>query len=176
MRTMLKWMLLLPVAAIACAIAVQEARLPQAGPAMPRADTIDIAKASHRLSLIADGRVLKTYQVALGSGPVAEPKHQEGDRRTPEGEYVIDGVNRRSHYHLALHVSYPNAADLARAKAAGVDPGGGIMIHGLRRGLGWLGPWQHHADWTAGCIAVSDAEIDEIAAAAPPGTRVVIHQ
>ena len=168
--------LLLLFAALACLILFQEVRMPEPDRNIPHADTIDIAKASHRLMLLSEGRIIRTYQVALGSGAVGEPKRREGDRRTPEGEYVINGVNTQSHYHLALHVSYPNALDIAQAKASGVNPGGDIMIHGLGHGLGWLGPWQHHVDWTAGCIAVSNAEIEEIAAAAPPGTKVVIHQ
>jgi len=138
-----------------------------------KADRIVVVKSEHRMTLLSGGRVLKTYRVALGRGSAGE-KERMGDNKTPEGEYVIDQKNANSRFHLALHISYPNAADKERAKVAGVDPGGAIMIHGLENGLGWLGPIQHDADWTEGCIAVSNSEVEEIWRLVPIGTPIEI--
>jgi murein L,D-transpeptidase YafK len=137
------------------------------------ADRIVIEKVQRRLTLYQGGVELRSYRVALGSQPLGA-KTSEGDGRTPEGIYSIDRRNPGSRYHLALHVSYPNAQDRARAAALGVSPGGDVMIHGLRNGLGWLGPLHRARDWTRGCIALTDAEVDEIARAAPDGTAVEI--
>jgi len=109
----------------------------------------------------------------LGRGGLA-PKEREGDARTPEGYYIIDAKYAASHYHKALHVSYPNAEDRARAAKMGVSPGGAIMIHGLPNGEGWLGAAHRLYDWTLGCIAVTDEEIDEIFTLVPVGTPVEI--
>ena len=137
-----------------------------AGQAPPpqKADSILILKKDHVLELLQGGKVIRTYKVALGRGGLA-PKEREGDGRTPEGRYMIDSRTAQSHYHKALHVSYPNAEDRKRAAKLGVAPGGAIMIHGLPNGMG---------DWTLGCIAVTDEEIDEIWDLAPIGTPVEI--
>jgi murein L,D-transpeptidase YafK len=126
-----------------------------------------------RLTLIHDGHPIKSYRIALGSNPIG-PKTRQGDRRTPEGIYVIDSRTAASGFHRALHVSYPSAADRVAAKRAGVDPGGDIFIHGIKNGLGWLGATHRLVDWTAGCIAVTNAEIDEIWRLVPNGTNVEI--
>jgi murein L,D-transpeptidase YafK len=139
----------------------------------PKADSVLILKKDHVLELLAGGKVIKTYQVALGRGGLA-PKQQEGDGRTPEGHYVIDLRNAESHYHRALHVSYPNADDQKRAARRGISPGGAIMIHGLPNGMGKLGAAHRLYDWTLGCIAVTDDEIDEIWDLVPVGTPVEI--
>ena len=145
-----------------------------AASAMPAAaDRVLIEKAQRRLTLYRAGVPIRSYRVALGAQPLG-PKTREGDGRTPEGFYVIDGHKADSAFHRALHLSYPNAADRARARTLGVAPGGDIMIHGLRNGLGWLGPLHRLSDWTRGCIALSDAQIDEVAAAVPDGTVVEI--
>jgi murein L,D-transpeptidase YafK len=117
--------------------------------------------------------VIRTYKVALGQGGFA-PKEREGDGRTPEGHYTIDAKYAVSHYHKAMHVSYPNAGDRARAAKLGVLPGGAIMIHGLPNGKGWVGAAHRLYDWTLGCIAVTDDEIDEIWNLVPVGTPVEI--
>src|SRR5215475_10842779 len=104
------------------------------------ADSIVVEKSSHRMSLFKDGQVLRTYPVSLGRGG-PEPKSREGDARTPEGTYFIDRRNPRSCCHLALHISYPNAADVATARTRGVSAGSDVEIHGMRNGLGWLGRW-----------------------------------
>ncbi|MGI8997269.1 MAG: L,D-transpeptidase family protein [Pyrinomonadaceae bacterium] len=109
----------------------------------------------------------------LGGQPIGH-KFQEGDSKTPEGKYVVDRRNPHSRFHLALHLSYPNEADVARAKRAGVSPGGDIMIHGIRNGFGWIGRLHRVTDWTEGCIAVTDSEIEEIWRAVPDKTEITI--
>lgn len=141
------------------------------GDATGNADRIVIEKGERRLTLFRGGRILKSYRVSLGRSPVGH-KQREGDNRTPEGQYVIDRHNPDSAFHRALHVSYPNAADRARAAEAGVSPGGDIMIHGLPNRLAWVGRLHRVADWTAGCIAVTNPEIEEIYRAVPDGTPV----
>jgi len=137
------------------------------------ADRVLVEKAERRLTLFNGEAVLKTYRVALGREPVG-PKQREGDGRTPEGSYVIAGRKADSAFHRALRISYPNQGDLARARAAGQPPGGDIMIHGLKNGLGWLGRLHTTSDWTEGCVAVTNEEIEEIWEAVPDGTAVEI--
>jgi L,D-peptidoglycan transpeptidase YkuD (ErfK/YbiS/YcfS/YnhG family) len=137
------------------------------------ADRILIEKQERRLTLISKGKVLKTYQIALGGNPNG-PKERQGDNKTPEGTYVIDSRNKNSRYHLSLHISYPNEKDRKRAKELGVSPGGDIMIHGIKNGFSWVGDLHAEVDWTKGCIAVTDEEIEEISKLAPNGTTVEI--
>jgi murein L,D-transpeptidase YafK len=137
------------------------------------ADHVLVSKSDRMLSLFSHGRKLKSYHVAFGRQPVGK-KVREGDDRTPEGKYFIDRRNVNSKYHLALHVSYPNADDTRRARAGGYSPGGDIMIHGLRRDFGWIGGLHRALNWTHGCIAVTDAEIDEIGRAVRDGTPIEI--
>ena len=101
-------------------------------------------------------------------------KTREGDSKTPEGIYKIDSRNEKSAYHLALHISYPNEKDKKRAKELGVSPGGNIMIHGIKNGLGWVGRFHTLFDWTKGCIAVTNKEMEEIYRLVPNGTIVEI--
>ncbi len=136
-------------------------------------DKILIEKNARRLMLISKGEVLKTYKIALGGNPIG-PKERQGDNKTPEGTYVIDSRNRDSRYHLSLHISYPNERDKKRAKELGVSPGGNIMIHGIKNGFSWVGDSHTEVDWTKGCIAVTDEEIEEIDKLAPNGTIVEI--
>ena len=138
-----------------------------------KADSIVIPKKDHSIELFSGGKIIRTYKIALGRGGPA-PKQREGDALTPEGHYVIDARNESSHYHKALHVSYPNAQDRERAARLGVSPGGAIMIHGLPNGLDWLGASHRMYDWTLGCVAVTGAEIDEIWQLVPVGTPVEI--
>jgi len=141
----------------------------QKGPA----DRILIEKKERRLTLISKGKVLKTYKIALGGNPNG-PKERQGDNKTPEGTYVVDSRNRDSRYHLSLHISYPNEKDKKRAQQRGVSPGGDIMIHGIKNGFSWVGDLHTEVDWTKGCIAVTDEEIEEIDKLAPHGTIVEI--
>ena len=136
-------------------------------------DRILIEKSARRLTLISQGEVLKTYKIALGGNPIG-PKERQGDNKTPEGTYIIDASNRDSRFHLSLHISYPNEKDKKRAKELGVSPGGDIMIHGIKNGLSWVGDAHAEIDWTKGCIAVTDEEIEEISRLAPSGTVVEI--
>lgn len=137
------------------------------------ADKILIEKKERRLTLSSKGKALKTYQIALGGNPIG-PKERQGDNKTPEGTYVIDSRNKDSRYHLSLHISYPNEKDKKRAKQLGVSPGGDIMIHGIKNGFSWVGDLHAEIDWTQGCIAVTDEEIEEIGRVAPNGTTVEI--
>jgi murein L,D-transpeptidase YafK len=138
-----------------------------------QADKIVIVKSVRTMTLLSRSKVLKTYKVALGGVP-AGPKHVEGDHKTPEGDYVIDAKNSHSQFHLSLHISYPSAADQERARSLGLRPGGAIMIHGLARPFAYLGPLHRQTDWTDGCVAVTNAEIEEIWKLVPVGTRVEI--
>ena len=136
-------------------------------------DRILIEKSARRLMLISQGEVLKSYNIALGGNPIG-PKERQGDNKTPEGTYVIDGRNKDSRFHLSLHISYPNERDKNRAKELGVSPGGDIMIHGIKNGFSWAGDAHKEVDWTKGCIAVTNEEIEEISKLAPNGTIVEI--
>lgn len=117
---------------------VVTALAPAQSPPPEQADSILILKKAHRMELFSKGKVIRTYQVALGTGGLA-PKQREGDARTPEGHYVIDSRNAASAYHKALHISYPNADDRRRAARLGASPGGAVMIHGLPNGKGFIG-------------------------------------
>jgi murein L,D-transpeptidase YafK len=135
------------------------------------ADLIVVEKSARRLSLYSHNVLLKKYEISLGRSPEGKKQH-EGDARTPEGVYKIDFRKPDSSYHLALHLSYPNSSDIKNAKEGGFSPGGAIMIHGMKNGLGWLGNLHRFVDWTAGCIAVTDWEIEEIWRTVPDGTVI----
>ncbi len=137
------------------------------------ADRVLIEKKERRLTLFSKGEVIKAYKIALGGNPNG-PKERQGDNKTPEGTYIIDSRNRNSSYHLSLHISYPNERDKRRARELGVSPGGDIMIHGLKNGFSQVGNSHTAADWTKGCIAVTDDEIEEIEKLVPDGTAVEI--
>ncbi len=141
--------------------------------APPRVDRVLIEKGGRRLTLLSGGEVVQGFWIALGGDPIGH-KQQEGDQRTPEGLYTIDARKPDSHYHRALRISYPNDADRARAQEQGVDPGGQIMIHGLPEKLAWMGKFHRLLDWTDGCIAVTNEEMDTIWALVDVGTPVEI--
>ena len=141
--------------------------------AKPLADKILIVKSTRTMTLYSGNKVLRTYKVALGTVPVG-PKRVEGDHKTPEGIYTIDAKNPQSQFHLSLHISYPDAADRERARKLGAKPGGAIMIHGLPPRFAYLGALHRKVDWTDGCVAVTNAEIEEIWKLVPVGTRVEI--
>jgi murein L,D-transpeptidase YafK len=138
-----------------------------------RATSVIVEKHNRRMTLLKDGAAMRTYAISLGGDPVGA-KHQEGDGRTPEGAYKIDFKNERSRFHLALRISYPGTADRDQARQRGVSPGSDIMIHGLPNGLGWLRSLHLRRDWTDGCVAVTNAEIEEIWAMVDVGTPVDI--
>jgi murein L,D-transpeptidase YafK len=137
------------------------------------ADRVVVYKHARKLVLLSHGKVLRSYRVALGSEPVG-PKIRQGDHRTPEGEYVLDSRNPRSQFYKAFHVSYPNSKDRAAAKKLGVKPGGDIMVHGLPKDYAWLGKSHALHDWTEGCIAVTNDEMDEIWKLVRVGTPIEI--
>jgi murein L,D-transpeptidase YafK len=137
------------------------------------ADGIVIVKSQRTMTLMGQGQVLRSYTVALGREPLG-PKERAGDHKTPEGQYVVDAKNAKSRFHLALHISYPNATDRERARKLGVDPGGDVEIHGVGRAFFWVGSLHRWIDWTDGCVAVTNSEIEEIWPLVPVGTRVEI--
>lgn len=139
---------------------------PELAPEAQRADAIRVYKAARRMDLLRDGQVIRSYRVHLGDVPIGH-KRQQGDQRTPEGDYRITYRNAASRFHLSLRVSYPNADDVRQARARGVDPGGDIMVHGAT-------PPGYARDWTDGCIAVTNAEIEEIWRLVPVGTPIRI--
>jgi murein L,D-transpeptidase YafK len=137
-------------------------------------DRIIVNKARRELLLLHGESLLRSYRIALGRNPVG-PKAGEGDGKTPEGRYSIDRRNPKSSYHLSLHISYPNDSDRDRACERGVDPGGDVMIHGLRNGEGHIGQAHRKTDWTQGCIAVTDEEMEEIWELVEDGTPIEIN-
>lgn len=136
-------------------------------------DRIIVVKSTRTMTLMSGGKVFKTYKVALGTVPVGA-KEKQGDHKTPEGEYFVQAKIPSSRFHKALLVSYPNAADRARARKMRVNPGGEIEIHGLGSEFGWLGALHRQTDWTDGCIAVTNEEIDEIYSLVDDGTPIEI--
>jgi murein L,D-transpeptidase YafK len=137
------------------------------------ADRVVVLKKERTLQLLNEGRVVKSYKVALGRDPLG-PKARQGDHKTPEGLYVLDSRNAHSQFHKAIHISYPSAKDRAEARKKGVSPGGDVYVHGLPNGYGWVGASHRLKDWTDGCIAVTNIEIDEIWLAVPNGTPIEI--
>jgi murein L,D-transpeptidase YafK len=136
-------------------------------------DKIVILKAKRQLLVYSKGELLKTYSVSLGKQPVGA-KEFEGDKKTPEGIYTINAKNDKSDYHKNLGISYPNKADIKIAKRLGKPTGGDIKIHGLKNGIGFIGKLHRWHDWTLGCIALTNEEIDELYEIAPIGTKVDI--
>jgi murein L,D-transpeptidase YafK len=137
------------------------------------ADRVLVRKSERRLYLMKNDKVFREYRIALGDSPQGH-KQQEGDERTPEGDYVLDWRNPNSVAYKSLHVSYPNAADRARARKQGVSPGGNIMVHGILNGYGEYGPLMQQYDWTDGCIAVLNREMEEIWQSVRNGTPIRI--
>ena len=166
---------------LACTIPVKLAALlaftwyatrpPNPAPAQ-LADRIVVVKSTHTMTLFAKGEPIHIYHVALGRS--SGRKLQQGDHRTPEGLYTIDSRNPHSAYHLALHISYPNTDDRSRSAAARAPAGGDVMIHGLPPQYAWHGYLHRETDWTDGCIAVTNAEIEDIYKLVPNGTPIEI--
>jgi murein L,D-transpeptidase YafK len=139
-----------------------------------KADFVVLYKKDRKLVLLQKNIQLKEYHISLGDDPVGH-KEKEGDKKTPEGLYKIDYRNPNSKYHYSLHISYPNKNDSLHAAALGVSPGGNIMIHGFPDNMTFLEDYYISHDWTDGCIAVSNQDIDEIAGAVPDGTAIYIN-
>lgn len=139
-----------------------------------RVDRVEVRKGERRIYLMSDGEAVRSYRISLGDNPVGH-KLFEGDERTPEGEYTLDWRNPGSQFHKSIHVSYPNDRDREDAAAWGLDPGGQIMIHGLPNDVGDMAFAYTGLDWTDGCIAVSNAAIDEIWSLVSDGTPIKIY-
>jgi len=136
-------------------------------------DKLVVLKSEREMRAYANGKLLKTYKIALGNNPIGD-KQFEGDCKTPEGLYTINDKNPNSAYHKNLGISYPNLQDIAEARKLGKPTGGDIKIHGMRNGHSYLGFFHRLSDWTHGCIAVTDAEVDELYAHTPIGTPIEI--
>jgi murein L,D-transpeptidase YafK len=135
--------------------------VPVAASDFPIADRVLVEKGERKLHLLKNGVPFRTFEIALGPAPVGD-KEQEGDQRTPEGVYLLDARNPDSDYFLSIHISYPNAADRAQARARGLDPGGQIMIHGQPNLPTFSAAYYAREDWTNGCIAVSNSDMIDI--------------
>jgi len=169
------WRLAFPLPLVFLVLVVAGCATPQQ-PERLVADQVVVKKSERKLMLMNNGKVVREYRVALGDAPRGH-KMRQGDERTPEGNYILDWRNPRSNFYKSIHVSYPNAQDRMLAKAMGHDPGGMIMIHGLPNYL----PQNaikyanyNRRDWTDGCIAVDNHEMDEIWQAVRDGTPIRI--
>ncbi|MDJ0721632.1 MAG: L,D-transpeptidase family protein [Desulfobacterales bacterium] len=145
------------------------------GPALagPQADLVLVVKSEKRLYLLQNGDVVASFRVAFGRNPNGH-KEQQGDERTPEGRYVLDHKNPHSNFYKSIHISYPDAADHARARKKGVDPGGDIMIHGQRNGYERWEWFTQLVNWTDGCIALKNRDMDFVWNAVKVGTPIEI--
>lgn len=137
-------------------------------------DKLIVYKSRRELLVYSKGELLKAYTISLGRHPLGH-KHYEGDKRTPEGRYTIFAKNPNSGYHKNLGISYPNALDRDYARKNKLSPGGDVKLHGLRNGTGWIGKFHRWMDWTAGCIALTNGEIDELYNAVAVGTPIWIY-
>ncbi len=136
-------------------------------------DTVVVQKSEHKLSLFAHGQLITHYHVTFGANPKGH-KQQEGDEKTPEGRYILDYKKENSAFYKAIHISYPNDNDKANANKLGVNAGGLIMIHGQKNGFGWLSWFSQWFNWTDGCIAVTNADMDDIWRLVNEGTPIII--
>jgi len=144
-----------------------------AAQSVSKVNRIVVEKSKRTLTLMDGEKIVKTYKTALGGEPIGA-KDRQGDHKTPEGIYSLDAKNPNSQFHKALHISYPNQADRAHARKLGVSPGGDAEIHGLGEKWGWIGAKHRLTDWTDGCIAVTNDEIDEIYPLIRVGTSIEI--
>ncbi len=142
-------------------------------PERSQIDKIEVYKSKRKMLVFSGETLLKIYTVSLGKNPVGH-KEFEGDCKTPEGIYIINDRNPNSSYHKNLGVSYPNAKDIENAEKIGKPPGSAIKIHGLRNGCGYISKLHRWKDWTAGCIAVTNPEIDELYKAVKPNAEIHI--
>lgn len=166
---------------LACALAITvllgACASPASRPALPEpvADQVVVDKAVRRLRLYQRGRLLREYTIALGDNPIGD-KQAEGDERTPEGRYILDWRNPNSRYYKAIHISYPDKYDTLTARLNGHSPGGMIMIHGLPNHATSAAERRDYLgrDWTDGCIALTNREMDEVWTLVPDGTPILI--
>jgi len=161
MKALYALLLSLALIAVSCAYAGE------------KADLVVVEKSKNLLSLYKANRLLASYHAVFGGHPVG-PKEMNGDGKTPEGRYILDSKKSNSAFHKAFHVSYPNSKDVERAKKLGVDPGGDIMVHGQKNGLGWASFISQRFNWSRGCIALSNEDIDAMWEAVDGGTPIEI--
>lgn len=143
-------------------------------PAIRKIDRAVVEKGKHTLTVYSGNQVVASYRIALGREPVGA-KNCEGDYKTPEGRYKIVGQNPNSRFYRSLLLDYPNANDIAVAKKLNCKPGGHVAIHGLENGFEWVGRTHSSVDWTNGCVAVTNQEMDHLWKLLPIGTPVEIH-
>ncbi len=136
-------------------------------------DSLVVTKSKRELMAFSNGELIKTYKISLGKNPVGD-KEFEGDKKTPEGIYFINAKNPNSGYYKNLGISYPNKHDLEVSKKIGKPTGGDVKIHGLKNGIGFISKFQRWYDWTAGCIALTDQEVDELYNTVDIGTKIEI--
>jgi murein L,D-transpeptidase YafK len=142
--------------------------------ASQKADLVLVKKSERKLLLVRGGEPFREFSIALGPRPRGHKLHA-GDERTPEGRYLLDYKRERSRFYKAIHISYPNDNDIAHARRLGLNPGGNVMIHGFPNEGGEQPEVAQLFNWTGGCIAVTNAEMDEIWLAVDPGTPIEIH-
>ncbi|MCL1059131.1 MULTISPECIES: murein L,D-transpeptidase family protein [Shewanella] len=147
--------------------------IPSLSFASDKADLVVVTKSTASLSLLSQGKIFKSYRIAMGDNPVGH-KLTEGDQRTPEGRYLLDYKKSDSAYYRSIHISYPNDEDKLRADALGIQPGGQIMIHGENPHSNLSPKEAQNYNWTDGCIAVTNAEMDELWRAIDAGTPIEI--
>lgn len=138
-----------------------------------KVDSLVVLKSARTMMAYAQGKHVRTYCIALGQQPIGH-KEVEGDMKTPEGIYSINDRNPNSAYHKNLGISYPNEADIAHAQSLGKSAGGDIKIHGLKNGMGSIGRLHRQQDWTHGCIAVTNEEMDELYESVEIGATIVL--
>lgn len=165
------WLLLFvfPIVTISVYLFIPEEPLPP----HTSIDSIFIYKSQRKMLVYAKGKLVKTYSISLGKNP-SGAKNFEGDQKTPEGIYLINDKNSQSQFYKNLGISYPNEKDIEKSKKTGKSPGGNIKIHGIRNGFGFIGKLHRYVDWTSGCIAVTNNEIDELYSSVLIGAKIEI--
>ena len=145
----------------------------QATNSMVDIDLVKVDKSARKMYLIQGDKIVKWYPIALGANPKGH-KLREGDKRTPEGSYTLDFINEKSRFYRSIRINYPNTRDLARAELLGVSPGGQIMIHGQKNEAGPHPSLSRGEDWTDGCIAIANEQMDEFLSMVSVGTPITI--
>ncbi|WP_306353485.1 L,D-transpeptidase family protein [Flavobacterium sp. '19STA2R22 D10 B1'] len=169
-RKIMLWILVLLISGFLVYYYYPETKLPE----NTTVDHLVVYKSKRQLLAFSEGKLLKVYKISLGKNPIGH-KEFEGDNKTPEGIYYIEDRNPKSGYHKNLGISYPNEQDKEKAKKAGKPSGGDIKIHGIRNGAGYINKIQRWSDWTAGCIALTNSEIDELYQAVKIGSKIEIY-
>lgn len=165
--------LLPPLISLTVAIAALTSPTLQASSNLGKVDLVVITKSESNMALLRDGKILKQYRIAMGDLPTGH-KLKEGDQRTPQGRYVLDYKKPDSAYYKSIHISYPNEEDKLRAKALGIKPGGMIMIHGQNPNSSLPPEQAQQYNWTNGCIAITNTEMDEVWKVVDEGTPIEI--